>query len=197
LKLPFISQSALTTLKIHSSFLFHANFYKWTLHTLNTSPLATLSLDNIDLSHYDWTLTLPALTLPALTTLEIGQCAITVPDLDLFLARHPTIRTLELPFHPAIGALSPPAAVCLLPHLTTLSATPDYLLYFLAGPAAAGWYPALRYVGVTSHDESAYQAGQFARLLECIEARTVAPRVVTVGRFASCCDVPVHLASAR
>ncbi|KAJ7936981.1 hypothetical protein B0H13DRAFT_1946322 [Mycena leptocephala] len=186
LKLPFISQSALTTLNIHSSFLFHANFYKWTLHTLNTSPLTTLALDNIDLSHYDWTLTLPALTLPALTTLEIGQCAITVLDLDLFLARHPTIRTLELPFHPAIGALSPPAA--------RHAGLP---VYFLAGPAAAGWYPALRYVGVTSHDESAYQMGQFVRLLECIEARTVAPRVVTVGRFASCCDVPVHLASAR
>jgi hypothetical protein len=119
------------------------------------------------------------------------HCAITVPDLDLFLARHPTIRTLELPFHPAIGALSPPAAVCLLPHLTTLSTTPDYLLYFLAGPAAAGWYPTLRYVGVTSHEESAYQLGQFARLLECIEARTVVPRMVTVGRLASCCDVPV------
>ncbi|KAJ6529279.1 hypothetical protein B0H19DRAFT_1193534 [Mycena capillaripes] len=196
-KIPFLSQSALTTLNIHSSFLLHANFYRWTLHTLNTSPLTTLSLDNIDLSHYDWTLTLPALTLPALTTFEIGQCAITVPDLDLFLVRHPTIRTLDLPFHPAIGALSPPAAVCLLPHLASISATPDYLLYFLSDAEAAEWYPDLRAVGVTSNDESAYQVGQFRRLLKCIEERPVRPRVGMAGKLANCCHVPAHLAFAR
>ncbi|KAJ6582392.1 hypothetical protein B0H19DRAFT_527279 [Mycena capillaripes] len=106
-RLPFASQAALKCLEIHSSLLFHATFYKWTAHTLDTAPITTLSLDRIDLLHYDWTLTLPLLTLSALTTLTIGQCAIPVPDLTLFLARHPGIQTLDLSFHLAIGPLSP------------------------------------------------------------------------------------------
>lgn len=197
-KIPFVDKSALTTLHIHSSFLFHANFYRWTLHILNTSPITSLSLTNIDLSHYDWNLTLPALTLPVLTHLTIGQCAITVPDLDLFLTRHPAIEVLNLGFHPAIGTLVPPIAAPILPRVVTLIATPEYLLYFLAGTGAAGWYPALRAVHVTSHDDSAYQVAQFARVVECVEGRGKnVPNLGVTGRLAYRCEVPAHLAGAE
>ncbi|KAF7362603.1 hypothetical protein MVEN_00609100 [Mycena venus] len=194
-KIPFVGKSGLTTLSIESSFLFHANFYRWTLHTINTSPLTSLTLSNIDLSHYDWTLTLPALTIPALTHLTIGpgQCAITVPDLDAFLARHPTIWALDLSFHPAIGALTPPTTVQMLPRLASLFATPDYLLYFLSGEEAGAWYPALRAVGVTSNDESVYQVAQFARVVDVVGARNVVPCVSVSGRLANHCEVPAHL----
>ncbi|KAJ6579659.1 hypothetical protein DFH09DRAFT_1310305 [Mycena vulgaris] len=191
LVLPFVTRSALTTFNIHSSFLFHTNFYRWTLHTLNTSPLTSLSLDCIDLLHYDWNLTLPALTLPALTTLAVGQCAIAVPDLALFLARHPVLHTLDLSFHLALGALAPPAATCLLPHLACLRATPDYLLYFLARDAA--WHPALTRVGITSDGESAYEVAQFARVVQCLEGRRVVPRVTVVGKLAKHCQLPAEM----
>ncbi|KAJ6578481.1 hypothetical protein B0H19DRAFT_579845 [Mycena capillaripes] len=194
--LPPVAHSVLTTLNAHSSFLFHATFYRWTLHLLATSPLTALSLDNIDLSHYDWALTLPALTLPALTSLSIGQCLISVPELDAFLARHPTICALDLAFHAPIGALLPPTTAYRLPRLTTLRATPDYLLYFLADEAADAWYPHLGLVGVTSNDESAYQVGQFARLVECVSKRRLIPRVEVVGKLAVHCVVPPHLAAS-
>ncbi|KAJ7662653.1 hypothetical protein DFH06DRAFT_1471442 [Mycena polygramma] len=186
-----VTNSALTTLNAHSSFLFHATFYRWTLHLLNSSPLTSLSLDNIDLSHYDWAITLPQLTLPSLARLAVGQCLISVPDLAAFLARHPTISTLDLSFHAPIGALRPSSATQLLPHLQTLRATPDYILYFLAGGGGAGAdeaararYPELQLVGVTSNDESAYQVGQFARLVACVGARRVVARVEIAGKLA-------------
>ncbi|KAF8211747.1 hypothetical protein K438DRAFT_1752418 [Mycena galopus ATCC 62051] len=209
--LPLPSKSALTTLNIHSPFLLHANFYRWTLHVLNTSPrLSSLSLNNIDLSHYDWALTLPRLALPALSHFAVGQCAITVPDLDTFLLRHPGIEVLDLAFHGAIGALVPslpalaskhdpatgsgtptPTPATFLPRLVTLTATPDYLLYFLAdsipSPSssdyhlhATPWYPRLRAIAASSNDESSYQVARFVSVacedvgmqgqqIECVE----------------------------
>ncbi|KAF7344898.1 F-box domain-containing protein [Mycena venus] len=191
--LPTASHPALKVLSIHGSLLFHATFYRWTLHMLNTAPLTTLSLDFIDLSHYDWALTLPALTLSVLTSLKIGQeCAIAVPDLTRFLARHTGIRTLDLSFHVAIGSLSPPLAQAILPRLESLCGTPDYLLYFLAGVGGSG-YPDLRRVGMTSNDDSAYQQTQFTRLLICVEARQVIPVVELGGKLANCSEVPAHL----
>ncbi|KAJ7847506.1 hypothetical protein B0H14DRAFT_3453794 [Mycena olivaceomarginata] len=72
-KMPFVSSivetraapsvQSITTFHIHTSLLFHATFFKWTIHTLNTAPITTLSLDGIDLWHYDWGLTLPLVTL--------------------------------------------------------------------------------------------------------------------------------------
>ncbi|KAJ7106594.1 hypothetical protein C8R44DRAFT_885878 [Mycena epipterygia] len=155
---------------------------------LNTSPITTLSLDNIDLSHYDWNLTLPAFTLPALSVLTIGQCAIAVPDLVLFLVRHPTILTLDLSFHLAIGALIPHATTHVLPHLTSIRATPDYLLYFLALAEAA--YPDLRSVGITSDGESANEVAQFERVVQCLLGRRVVPHAELVGKLANHCHLP-------
>ncbi|KAJ7199355.1 hypothetical protein GGX14DRAFT_467870 [Mycena pura] len=195
--LPLVRRPAFTTLNVHSSYLLHATFYKWTLHLLNTAPLTALSLDNIDLLHYDWHLVLPALTLPALAVLKIGQCDIAVCDLTLFLARHPFIRTLDLSFHVARGPLFPPAAASEsaphLPRLECLRAMPDYVLYFLS-PADTGTdadmpgdpdagYPDLRTVSITHDHNSPYQVAQVERAVACIEARSFPPVVDVLSRF--------------
>ncbi|KAJ6632575.1 hypothetical protein B0H10DRAFT_2206931 [Mycena sp. CBHHK59/15] len=49
-------------------------------------------------------LILPALTLSALA---IGKCAIAVPDLALFFARHPTLLALDLSFRLATSTVRP------------------------------------------------------------------------------------------
>ncbi|KAJ7352466.1 hypothetical protein DFH08DRAFT_859015 [Mycena albidolilacea] len=188
---PVPSYPLLTTLNIHSSFLFHAAFYKWTVYTLNTAPITTLSLSHIDLLHFDWLITLPKLALPGLTSLKIGQeCAIAVPDLTLFLTRHPTITTLDLSWHVAIGALTPPLAnrsTLPLPRLESLCALPDYVLYFLDGASVENdeeeAYPALQRVTVISNDSSSpYERKRLRELLKCVEKRRASVPVVELIR---------------
>lgn len=197
--LPLVSNPVFQSLYISAPLLFHATFLPWTIHTLNTAPLTTLSLDSLDLAHYDWALILPLLTIPALRTLVIGQyCAIPVPYLTAFLARHPRIHTLDLSWHVAIGALRPPVAEPILPRLGHLLGSPDYLVYFLGGTHAEGekTHPDLRRISVMSHDHSAYQQAQFGQLVEIVERMPVGPQVEVVGRFANFCRVPVHLQTA-
>ncbi|KAJ7747178.1 hypothetical protein DFH07DRAFT_776131 [Mycena maculata] len=188
LALPPAARPRLTTLNIHSSLLLHATFYPWTLHTLNSAPLTTLSLDNIDLLHYDWALLLPALTLPALTSLAVLRTAIAVPDLTAFLARHPALRALDLSFHAALGPLVPYAPPHLLPKLISIHGPPDCLLYFLAAGDAV--YPDLRVVGIRSHAVSGYDLAQFDQLVACLRLRRVVPRVDLEGRLAARCQLP-------
>ncbi|KAJ7931094.1 hypothetical protein B0H13DRAFT_1960297, partial [Mycena leptocephala] len=200
--IPFVSNSTLTTLDIHSSFLFHANLYRWTLHLLNTSPLTSLSLDDIDLAAFDWALTLPALTIPTLASLTIGsrRIAIAVPDLHLFLARHPSIHTLDLSFYIGVASASevPPATTCVLPRLEVIHARPEYLLYFFSAGAEPdvdpqGWYPNLWRVVVTSDDLSSHEVIQFRRVVTCIETRPVVLQMELVGELSLHCQVPPNL----
>ncbi|KAJ7860038.1 hypothetical protein B0H13DRAFT_2074363 [Mycena leptocephala] len=198
--IPFVANSALRTLSIHSSFVLHANLYRWTLHLLNTSPLTSLSLDDIDLTPHDWTLTLPALTIPTLASLTIGssRIAIAVPDLHLFLARHPSIHTLDLSFYIGVGDFFPSARACVLPRLEVIRARPEYLLYFFSAgvePDAdpQGWYANLWHVVVTSDDQSEYGVMQFKQVIACIETRSVVPLMELVGKLAKLCQVPPNL----
>ncbi|KAJ7185278.1 hypothetical protein C8R46DRAFT_1287726 [Mycena filopes] len=204
LNLPLPSHSALHVLNIHCSLLFHTYFYKWTLHTLNTSPLTTLSLANIDLYYYDWALVLPALTLAHLTSLSISDCEMAVPDLALFLARHPIIQTLDLTSHATIGALAHPPAESILPRLATLRAPPDYILYFLLRHGTP--CPALRDVTAAwqgkGTDVPTHQVRSFARVVACVacvERRPVVPRLSVSGTLAYIdhCEVPAHLQCAE
>jgi hypothetical protein len=189
----------LRTLSIHSSFLLHANLYRWTLHSLNTSPLTPLSLDNIDLASLDWTVMLPALTISTLPSITIGsrRIAIATPDLHLFLVRHPSNHTLDLSFYIGISDFSPSATTCVLSRLEIIRARPEYLLYFFSavaepdeGPGPQGWYPNLCRVVVTSHDQSRYGVIQFRRVLACIETEPVVPLMELVGKLANHCQVP-------
>ncbi|KAJ7804531.1 hypothetical protein B0H14DRAFT_3486111 [Mycena olivaceomarginata] len=145
--LPLCANLTVTTLHIHTSLLFHATFFKLTLHTLNTAPITTLSLACIDLWHYDWALALPLLTLPRRRG-PGGRAIAPIPvhDLTAFLARHPLIHTLDPSWHLPIGGWK----------------------------AAKGAYPELRRVGVRtvrSSDHTAYMAGQRALLTKFMEER--------------------------
>ncbi|KAJ7214292.1 hypothetical protein C8J57DRAFT_1397300 [Mycena rebaudengoi] len=194
---PLPACPALTTLHIHSTWLFRAHFYRWTLQLLSTAPLTTLSLDNIDLSQYDWHLIFPALRIPLLETFAIGnEVDIAVSDLIAFLARHPGIRTLNLSFHVARGSLFEPYSVQtpgpLLPRLECLRATPGYLLYFLL-VNGADVHPNLHAISITSNNQSAYQIAQLEHVLACLEAH---PRVVDIevqGRLAAVVQLPESL----
>ncbi|KAJ7860019.1 hypothetical protein B0H13DRAFT_2074318 [Mycena leptocephala] len=160
--IPFVSNSALRTLSIHSSFVLHANLYRWTLHLLNT------------------------------------RIAIAVPDLHLFLARHPSINTLDLSFYIGVGDFFPSATTCVLPRLEVVRARPEYLLYFFSAGAepdvdSLGWYPNLWRVVVTSDDQSEYGVMQFGEVVACIETRPVVPLMELVGRLAWHCQVPPNL----
>jgi hypothetical protein len=154
---------------------------------LNSSPLTSLCLNNIDLSPLDWSLILPALTIPTLASLTIGPRSVSIVVPHLFLTRHPSIHTLDLSFHTHFGAHSLHSTTCALPRLATLRATPAYLLYFLGGADAQGWYPDLRPAAVTWNDESGEV--QFARIVGCIETRRVVPRMELIGKLANRCQV--------
>ncbi|CAK5266764.1 unnamed protein product, partial [Mycena citricolor] len=183
---------ALKSLNIHSSLLFHTTFYRWTMHTLNTSPLTSLSLDNIDLSLFDWHETLPRLSLAVLDHLHLGMhCSIAVPDLKAFLHRHPSITSLDLSFHEAIGPLHAPGPA--LPNLRRIRATPEYLVYFLSGPPAGDIHPLLREVTITSHGGSVYEEDRFAKVVAALEKRGSVPAVGLVGKLMGVLDLPETL----
>ena len=129
---------SLTTFNIiHSSMLLYYPFrYHWTLKTLNTSPLTTLSLESLNLSTADWSQLLPYLILPSLSKLSIANCRIIFADLTAFLTRHPSITTLDLnKSTPIPYAHNPPFPKDILPELTTLIAYPEYLIHLLRPPS--------------------------------------------------------------
>ncbi|KAJ7286417.1 hypothetical protein C8J57DRAFT_1708713 [Mycena rebaudengoi] len=187
LLLPVPTRPALRTFNIHTPFFFHSFFYRWTMHTLNSAPITTLSLLNIDLSHYDWNIILPALSMPLLSDLSIGDSAIAFPDLSRFLARHPTIVVLNLSFNLVIGRLVPHASKDLLPRLQCLRATPDYLVHFLEPPDV---YPHLREVAIASDEQSSYAIQQFHRVVKLLACRPTVLCTQLAGQLASHCKLP-------
>jgi hypothetical protein len=135
-----------------------------------------------------------------LASLTIGsrRIAIAVPDLHLFLTRHPSIHTLDLSFYNAIGKLVPSATTCVLPRLEIIRARPEYLLYFFSAGAKPGvfpqgWYANLWRVVVTSDDLSSHGVTQFGRVVACIETRPVVLQMELVGELAHHCQVPPNL----
>ncbi|KAG6837800.1 hypothetical protein H0H93_016168 [Arthromyces matolae] len=88
----------LASFSIHSNMLLSPPFYEWTLQTLRTSPITSLSLRVSGLSQEAWILILDAITLPNLASFGAETLDIGFSTLLLFLRRHPTITTLGL--HP-------------------------------------------------------------------------------------------------
>ncbi|KAG5637666.1 hypothetical protein H0H81_003687 [Sphagnurus paluster] len=144
--------------RIQSHILLELPFFNWTLDLLNRSPIKSLYFSNIQLTHYDWEHILSSLTLPHLTTLAFGSSKIAFPDMQAFLARHPTITTLDLSGGTAIGHLGPHSSAHLLPHLNTLIAGPEYLCHFLTPTHA---FPHLQSITVTTETRATYHAQDF------------------------------------
>lgn len=167
--LPWSSQ--LHCLNITSPILFQTPFYSATIRLLNSSPLRSLSLDGLGLSHYDWTLILPSITIPTLTSLSLGNSQIAFPDLSAFLKRHPSIKRLDLAKGVAIGPLKENASRHLLPDCEELIANPEYLVHFLRPVEAL---PKLKAVTITSEyriKTTFYDYCQFDDVLACMAAR--------------------------
>lgn len=122
----------LETFNLHSSMLLHAQFCSWTIETLNSSSISTLSLKHLCIHQEAWNIILPRITLRALSSLSIDACTIGYTELSNFLDRHPQVtrlylgRRLMLP--PSNGRLSKSA----LRQLTHLSATLEYLINLLS-----------------------------------------------------------------
>ncbi|KAJ6454227.1 hypothetical protein C8R45DRAFT_628966 [Mycena sanguinolenta] len=117
---------------------------------------------HINFAHYDWALILRKLTMGELKELRVLRCkTLAMPDLVQFLARHVQITILDLGGCEMLGALTPPISArysastfteptvaaaspaeegttptpeTFLPHLTSLTASPEWLLYFLGPP---------------------------------------------------------------
>lgn len=144
------------------------------MHTLNSSPLVTLSLDNLNLAYNDVAHILPGLALPHLCNLFLGNIQMQCSHLMTFLARHPTLIVLNLykssAFEPSVLGL---ASTTFLPRLKSITATPEYLSVFLASPEAL---PSLSTITITSDfygmPPYGYQYTRFDAVLERISRRT-------------------------
>lgn len=136
------SKYGLKTFNLHSSMLFQAQFFPWTVNTLNRSGLSTLSLKYLDIDPDAWGTILPHLTLPTLSDLTIELCSIEYRDLRKFLTRHQQVKRLYL--GRSLSA-SPNAQlpVVYLSRLLHLSATPEYLIHLLS---QQGSFPSLESV---------------------------------------------------
>lgn len=140
------SRILMETFNMHSAILFHVFLCGWTIGTLNTASLTTLSLRHLDLHPDAWATILPHITMPALSSLSIDLCSITSRDMSKFLQRHPQIQDLylgrSLPSPHVMDQLQTTA----LPLLTHLSATTEYLIHLLI----PGSLPNLTFVGIIS-----------------------------------------------
>ncbi|KAG5637667.1 hypothetical protein H0H81_003688 [Sphagnurus paluster] len=115
--------------RIQSHILSRSPFLDWTVNVLNWSPIKSLCFH---LTHRGWEHILSLITLPHLTTLALGSSGIAFPDIQAFLARHPSISTFHLSGPAPLGYLTPHSSAHLLPQLHTLIAGPEYLCHFLA-----------------------------------------------------------------
>lgn len=122
----------LETFNLHSSMLLHAQFCSWTIETLNSSSISTLSLKHLCIHRDAWNVILPRITLHALSSLSIDACTIGYTELSNFLVRHPQVKHLYLGRRltppPSDARLSKSA----LRQLTHLSATLEYLINLLS-----------------------------------------------------------------
>lgn len=136
----------LETLKLHSSMFFHPLLIRWTMSTLNSTSITSLSLRQLDhISTQNWGLVLPCITLPSLSKLSANL--IPTHDLYRFLYRHPHIQDLTL----GRNFVDPDCVVLrnsILEELKHLSAPPSYLVALLTPPDAL---PALKTVCIRWH----------------------------------------------
>ncbi|KAF8061706.1 hypothetical protein FPV67DRAFT_292767 [Lyophyllum atratum] len=121
----------LETFNLHSAMLLQAELCTWTIRTLNTSSISTLSLRNLDIHPEAWAIILPSIALPLLSALSIDLCSIRYPELSVFLQRHPHVQRLYLG-----RSLREPPSEDLPPsdflrNATHLSAAPAYLNHLL------------------------------------------------------------------
>ncbi|KAK7466171.1 hypothetical protein VKT23_004891 [Stygiomarasmius scandens] len=184
-------------LKIHSPLILQYPFAAWTSQCLSTvssvslSNLGPLTAKFLDESH-----------LPCLRTFHLDVEDLEIPSIPApskilgFLARHPSITTLDLsrlsenptsfaprPVVSSLDSVEPPKSLGnLLPQMTTLIATPEYMMYFFAEAKEDGNdsvhqpsvpFPKLASITVTSDyygmPPYGYQYMRFEKVLRLID----------------------------
>ncbi|GLB37378.1 hypothetical protein LshimejAT787_0404290 [Lyophyllum shimeji] len=131
-----LSSTELKSFSIHSNMLLVQPFCDWTLRTLNSCDIRSLSVSFWGISQDTWASILPTITLPSLVEFTAGTTDIAFPDLIEFLSRHPSIHTLNL--HPHFGypgSQKRPRRSKhkrLLPQLTALGGSPSNITTLLS-----------------------------------------------------------------
>jgi hypothetical protein len=90
----------LTTLRtLHISYsplIISHPFLYWIISSINLSPLTVLSFSQLGISTLAWAKLLSCLTIPTLSSISIASSELRTADLFSFLARHPSIKDLNL-----------------------------------------------------------------------------------------------------
>ena len=84
---------------IHADILFSPSFHEWTMGTINTCPITSLSFRLAGLHSSTWTSLLSCITIPTLTHFSPETADITFTDLLRFFSRHPSIIDVRLHAH--------------------------------------------------------------------------------------------------
>ena len=132
-----VKHSELESFHLHSPMAFHSALCRWTIETLNSSPIASLSLSQQHyVNQHTWFLILPSIQIPTLTDLSIEFCAIDTSDLVKFLRRHTRLERLILGRNFRLQRRAPPFPKAALIHLTHLTAPSKWINYLLATPGS-------------------------------------------------------------
>jgi hypothetical protein len=132
---PLSPLNELCKLFIHADMLLSQPFYDWTMATLNTSRITSLSFRVSGIHPTTWATILSSLTIPTLTHFASETADIAFADLLKFLSRHPSIKNVGL--HPHINRLDsgrlprPVNRKRLLPNLASLSGSPGNIKHLL------------------------------------------------------------------
>ena len=156
----------LTSFKITNPVLLRPRWLKWTVESLQCSPLTCLDVTGctVDLAN-----ALPSFTLPHLSQLRLECVNLPVSVLDPFLSRHPTIRTLKI----LSLQQDAPIKTKLFPSLTLLHGETVSLTHLLAKPMS---FPRLKSIHVS--DLMYHNSASIAKFLENV-TRTPASYLAT------------------
>lgn len=128
--------SSLQYFTCRSLCLFFTIFRKWTITTINTSPITELILTQYKLPGYYWTTILPLFASRTLEHLIINTENLKADDLYPFLLRHPQLAELVLIQPLVVSSTRPKMKADALPGLTTLMAHPEAVRHILASRGA-------------------------------------------------------------
>jgi hypothetical protein len=122
---------------VNSSFLFTPFALPYTIHTLNTSPITTLTLTKTLLDPNKWESFLRKIKIETLEKLRIDS-EVTVKTLYDFISNTPHLERLHIQFgdngiRKRIPLRFRPARIIRLPKLTMLTGPADYLSVLLKG----------------------------------------------------------------
>ena len=121
--------------------------YEWTMGTLNTSHLVSLTIHISSLPQLSLGTILPQISIPTLREFAVN-CGTSFDCLADFLTRHRNVTALTIGnevFHPNPSHRLPKS---FLSQLTSLHAVPEFIFYLL-GPSRT--LPDLRYISVLSY----------------------------------------------